>query len=105
MSSLEINIAKYMLIFFSIIQEISLKAYVFYHTFIVNVSSKLPIMYTDPTEAKLAYEKAEHHFLSNMRMTLHDCEIVKSLAEVLQLQIEGVTILNCKSNEASCKFF
>ena len=45
-----------------------MKAYVFYHTFIENVAAKLPHMYSKPEEARVAYRKAEQHFLSRMKV-------------------------------------
>lgn len=80
----------------------------FYHTFIVNVSGKLPDMYTNPDEAKLAYEKAEEHFLSHMKMSLHDTIIVKNLAEWIHTQVDDSQKLQCSNsfkNEFSSRKF
>ena len=51
-----------------ILDVVAWKAFVFYHAFIVNVAPKIPHMYTNEAQAKIAYKQAELHFLARMKV-------------------------------------
>lgn len=52
----------------SLLGRFAMKAFVFCHTFIENVASKIPLMYSREEEALVAYRKAEQHFFQRMKV-------------------------------------
>ena len=103
-----------------------MKAFIFCHTFIENVASKIPVMYAKEDEAVLAYRKAERHFFQRMKVSsifspaLHVLAILIILTiqlkiilfRMLQLSLHDseivryiAQVMHCSLKRPGCRFF